>query len=93
VLQPGLLIHHAISMSSDLTLCPKLYFIVYLSCKRKKSARPFCYGTDSESVWAEFKIVDGNSVRFFAKPFPTRQTVFRTPLVPGAAAIRRRRRR
>jgi hypothetical protein len=25
------------------------YFIVYLSCKSKNSARPLCYGTDSEN--------------------------------------------
>jgi hypothetical protein len=36
-------------MSSAGTLCPRLYFIVYLSCKRKNSARPFCYGTGSEN--------------------------------------------
>jgi hypothetical protein len=63
-------------MSSAGTLCPRLHFIVYLSCKSENSARPFCYGTGSENRLDGIQNF-GRFVRYFPNRFRPVRHFFR----------------
>jgi hypothetical protein len=74
-------------MSSTGALRPRLYFTVNLSCNIKNSVHPFCYGKGSDNRQNGIQIF-GRFGSDFSKLFPTRQTVFRTPLVRRSTRLR-----
>ena len=62
-----------------LELCDQGYILLFTRhAKVKIRHARFATEQVQKNVWTEFKILDGSA---FSKPFPTRQTVFRTGLV------------